>query len=176
MAAGSKVGASLVIQTADALVDAGFASATAGLSFEQTNAAIQVLAKSELKGARAGVALRNILTIMGTVLDGQLDPAVVGISASLEGFAKLGLTNSEMIKLFGRETKDAAGFLIKNRDLFSQWTNDITGTNEAQMQAAKRLATFNAKMRGLGVTIKDVVIRTFERLEPLISKTVVQFT
>ena len=174
MAAGTKVGASRVRETSAALVDAGFASASAGLSFEQTNAAIQVLAKSELKGARAGVALRNILTIMGSVAKGKFDPSVIGINESLEKFSELNLTNNQLLKIFGRESKDAAGFLIQNVDLFKRWTKEITGTNEAQRQAALRLRTFSAKLRGLGVSINDKVIKTFERLEPVISKQVEQ--
>lgn len=170
MAAGSKIGASEVYQTSAALVDAGFASASAGLSFEQTNAAIQVLAKSEIKGARAGVSLRNILTIMGTSLKGKFDPSVIGINKSLEEFSKLNLTNTELTKMFGRESKDAAGFLIKNIGLFKEWTRQLKGTDSAQEQANKRLAVFSKQMQKVRVIINDSMIKTFNRLSPQITR------
>lgn len=176
MAAGAKVGSSLVHQTAAAMVDAGFAASSAGMSFEQTNAALQVLAKSELKGARAGVALRNTLAIMDDVLDGKFGPSVIGINASLDKFASFNLTNNQLMQVFGRESKDAAGFLIKNRRLFKQYTKELTGTNVAQEQADKRLATFSARMRRLGVTLSQKIIKTFEKLEPILTKQGERFT
>ena len=170
MAAGAKVGASVVADTADALRDSGFAAASAGISFEETNALIQVLAKAELKGARAGVSLRNVLTILGTAFDGKLDPAVIGVTKSLEALGNMNLSTIEFTKIFGRETKDSAGFLVKNVDLIRQWTGELTGTNIAQMQAANRLSTFNSKMRRVGITINEALIKAFIRLEPVLSK------
>jgi hypothetical protein len=168
MAAGAKVGASLVGQTAEALVDAGTAAADAGLSFEQTNALLQVLAKSEVKGARAGVALRNFLAIIGEVAEGAIDPKKIGLFESLKALEKAGLTNTQLTKIFGRETKNAASFLIKNIDLIKQWEKEITGTNEAQRQANVRLNTTSTRMRSLGISIKQKLIDAFDRLQPKI--------
>ena len=49
-----------------ALEQCGMAAKAAGVSFEETNAAIQVLDKAGKKGAEGGVALRNVMAILST--------------------------------------------------------------------------------------------------------------
>jgi len=66
LAAGSKLGASEVQDTALALKDSGVAAKLAGLSFEQTNAAIQVLAANGIKASQAGNQLKNVLLNLTT--------------------------------------------------------------------------------------------------------------
>lgn len=172
IAAGAKVGASRVGETAEALKNAGTVASQFGLSFEQTNAIIQVFAKSELKAAEAGTALRGTLSKLEKFMGGKFAPSRIGIVQSLEAINKLGLSNTEIIKEFGEENLRSILILRQNVPLIKQWTKELTGTNIAQEQAEKRLSTFNAKMRQLGVLVNEQIIKTFIRLEPVITKQV----
>lgn len=64
MAAAAKEGSAELPQIQEALKQAGMAAKTAGVSFEETNAAIQVLDKAGKKGSEGGVALRNVMTTL----------------------------------------------------------------------------------------------------------------
>ena len=64
MAAGAQEGASEVVQTSQALVQAGGMAKLANVSFEETNSALQALAQGGKYGAEAGVGLRNVLIKM----------------------------------------------------------------------------------------------------------------
>lgn len=172
IAAGAKVGASQVAQTAEALKNAGTVAAQFGLTFEQVNAIIQVFAKSELKGAEAGTALRGTLSKLEKIAGGRLAPSKLGIIKSLEIIKKLGLSNTQIIKEFGEENLRSILILRQNVPLIKRWTKELTGTNIAQEQAEKRLSTFNTKLRRLGITLNDKIIKTFVRLEPILTKQV----
>lgn len=170
LAAGAKVGASQVGETAEALKNAGTVAALFGLTFEETNAILQVFAKNELKAAEAGTALRGTLSKLEKFAGGKLAPSKLGIIRSLEIIESLGLTNTQVIKEFGEENLRSILILRQNIPLIKQWTRELTGTNIAQEQASKRLSTFNAKMRSLGVSLNDKIIKVFLRLEPVLNK------
>ncbi|HPE34410.1 MAG TPA: phage tail tape measure protein [Bacteroidales bacterium] len=61
MSAAAKAGSAELPAIADALQNSGMAAKMAGVSFAETNAAIQVLDKAGKKGAEGGVALRNVM-------------------------------------------------------------------------------------------------------------------
>ncbi len=79
LAAGAKLGASEVNDTAEALQNSGTAMKAAGVSFEQGNALIQSLAGVMIKGSEAGTGLRNVLLKLETQSDKGLRPSVDGI-------------------------------------------------------------------------------------------------
>jgi len=170
IAAGAKVGASLVGETAEALKNVGAVAAQFNLSFEETNALIQVLAKNEIKAGEAGTGLRGTLIKLEKTMKGRIAPSKIGIIKSLEIIKKLGLSNTQIVEEFGEESLKTILILRKNVPLIKQWTKALTGTNVAQEQAVIRLGTFNAKMRGLGISINESMIKTFDRLEPILVK------
>lgn len=75
MAAAAKEGSAELPQIKSALENVGMVAKTTGVSFSETNAAIQVLDKAGKKGAEGGVALRNTLSILseGRFLLGKLE-------------------------------------------------------------------------------------------------------
>lgn len=170
IAAGAKIGASLVGETAEALKNVGAVSAQFNLSFEETNALLQVLAKNEIKGAEAGTKLRTVLSRLEKIAKGEIAPSVIGVTASLEALASAGLTNVQIIKEFGDEGLAAVLILRENVDLFKRFTKELTGTSVAQEQASKRLNVFSKKMQLLGIVIKDKLIKVFEKAEPVFRK------
>ena len=176
LAAGSKVGAAQVFNVVESLKNAGSVAAQFNVTFEETNALIQVLAKNGVKGAEAGTALRGTLSKLEKLMGGRFAPSRMGIIKSLESVEKLGLSNTQIIKEFGEENLRSILILRQNVPLLKQWTQEITGTNIAQEQADKRLSTFNAKLRGVGVVVKDKLIRVFLALEPVLTKNIELFT
>jgi hypothetical protein len=167
LAAGSKIGASEVNEIGEALKNAGsVASGLAKTSFEETNAMLQVLAQSGQKGAEAGTGLRAVLLQMETVLDRKIRPSTIGVANTLDILRKANLDTTAMTNLFGKEQVKVGKVLVENAGKVREWTDAVTGTNIAQQQADIRLRTFSAKLRGLGIMIQGVLIKTFLRLEP----------
>lgn len=166
LAAGAKIGASTVGETAEAMKNAGSVAAQFNLSFEQTNALLQVLAKNEIKGAEAGTALRGTLSKLEKFANGKFAPSRMGIIKSLESIEKLGLSNTQIIKEFGEENLRTILILRKNVPLAKEWTKALTGTNVAGEQATKRLSTLSAKYDKLKTSISEVAISILEGLSP----------
>lgn len=158
LAAGAKFGSSSIQDTSDALRDAGVSAANANVSFEETNAAIQALATSGIRGARAGTGLRNVLTILDTATDEQLRPSVVGLGQALENLAAQQLDNTEFVKLFGRENQNAARILLNQRDNFKSLTQQLTGTNTAFEQASTRTDNLAGDLLALNSAFEGVQI------------------
>lgn len=175
LAAGAKVGASRVGDTVQALKNAGSVAAQFNVSFEETNALIQVLAKNGVFASEAGTALRGTLSKLEKFGKGELSPSKFGVLKSLEKLKELGLSNKEVIKEFGEENLRSILVLRQNLPLIKQWTRDITGTSVASEQAEKRLSTFNAKMRKMSVTIDEKLIKLFLKLEPMLTKQIESF-
>ena len=160
LAAGSKYGAAEISDLAQSFKVTGSTAAAAGLSVEQTAGALEVLSQSNLKGAEAGTALRNILLKMQTVLGidftkNGLDDALAALQPKLDDVTYLA-------KLFGAENIAAAQYLITNAQAVGELTEQVTGTNVAQEQAAIRTDTAAEAYKRLQAKMDDVKISIFE--------------
>lgn len=160
LAAGSKYGAAEISDLAQSFKVTGSTAAAAGLSVEQTAGALEVLSQSNLKGAEAGTALRNILLKMQTVLGidftkNGLDDALAALQPKLDDVTYLA-------KLFGAENIAAAQYLITNAQAVGELTKQVTGTNVAQEQAAIRTDTAAEAYKRLQAKMDDVKISIFE--------------
>jgi len=165
LAAGAKVGASEVSETGVAIVKSAVSARLAGVSFEELNAAIQVLAKGGIKGEVAGTGLQSVFLKLEAQSNKRFKPSIVGLSKALENLARKNLSTSKLTKLFGQEAIKQGVTLINSRKLVDEWTISISNTQVATEQAKIRLATFGAKLRGLGIIINEVLIKTFLKLE-----------
>lgn len=176
MAAAAKEGSAELPQIKEALEQAGMAAKSAGVSFEETNAAIQVLDKAGKKGSEGGVALRNVMATLSQgrflpkdVIE-ELQAAGVDINTLTDKSLSLGdrllplqsiLNDTALFtKLFGKENANAAMALVSDIDGINQYTSAITGTNTAQEQAsvimesyAERQARIQAKFDDLKISI-----------------------
>lgn len=195
LAASARVGAAEIPQVGEAILQAGVAASGAGISFEETNAAIQGLAVGGKIGSEAGIGLRNV---MGKLIAGGKEQEdvlkKVGLSyadlgktltTSREdggGFAntleqlKKGLETIEnpaekaaaLTKLFGAENSSSAGILLKQVDNIKSYTEQITGTNDAVTQAAINQDTLTQRYDKLKSTIETGVIKAFQLLTPAV--------
>lgn len=177
MAASAKEGSAELPQIAQALEQSGLAAKTANVSFEETNAFIQVLDKNGKKGAEGGVALRNV---MATLAQGRFLPKDVKAELSAAGVSVNRLTDNSIslserlkplknimtdqalvTKLFGKENSNAAIAMIAGIGEAERLTTAVTGTNTAYEQAAIIMESPLEKNKRLQAQIDDFKITLF---------------
>lgn len=176
MAAGAKEGAAEVPSISAALKQAGVQALNSNVSFEETNAALQALAKGGKQGSEAGVALRNVLGKMAGIdvvpKAAQEKLQALGVNYDIvsdktrplaERFRELSKAQGDgtiMAQIFGTENAAAAEILLRSADYQSDLTEKITGTNVATEQAnvvmgsySERIARTKAWFSDLGISI-----------------------
>lgn len=163
LAAGSKEGAADVSAQAAAIKNAGVAASGAGVSIEQLDGTIQMLAEKGLEAEPAGTALRKFFLVLQTGPD-ETNPKVVGLQTALENLNKKSLSAAQIQTMFGEEAYSAATILIDNADKVRQYTEAVTDTNIAMEQAAINSDTNEAKMAQYRNNIKEAGIELMERL------------
>ena len=177
MAAAAREGSAELPAIKVALEQCGMAAKAAGVSFEETNAAIQVLDKAGKKGSEGGVALRNV---MSTLAQGRFLPKDVREELAAAGISVNDLTDKSkslaerlqvlkpvmaddalFSKLFGKENSAAAMALVQGVPKVQQWTDAITGTTTAIDQADIVMATYNERLARVQARFDDFKISIF---------------
>ncbi|QAR30644.1 phage tail tape measure protein [Ornithobacterium rhinotracheale] len=162
MSSAAQAGSAELPQIQSALEQVGMVAKTTGLSFEETNAQIQILDKAGKKGSEGGVALRNVLT---TLSEGRFTSKLAaeglknaGISLTYLADTSIPLTDrlktlrkiqgdtALMTKVFGKENMAAAIAMINGADEAENLTQQITGTNSAMDQAEIIMGSYAEKM------------------------------
>lgn len=178
MAAAGQAGSAELPAISAALSQCGMAAKAANVSFEETNAAIQVLDKAGKKASEGGVALRNTLAILGKgrflPKDTREELAAAGIDVEALANKNLSLKERlEMLKpllndsallsqMFGMENANAARALIQGTDALQSFTDAVTGTNSAQEQAAIVMDSYAERQARVKQQIEDLKISLFE--------------
>lgn len=174
MAAAGQAGSAELPAIKVALEQCGMAAKAANVSFEETNAAIQVLDKAGKKGSEGGVALRNTLAILG---QGRFMPKDTREALQAAGIDVVRLADTSMSlkerldmlkpvlgdaalfsKLFGMENANAARALVQGSDELGRLTTAITGTASAEEQAAIVMESKAEKQARLNQLLEDAKI------------------
>lgn len=178
MAAAGQAGSAELPAISAALQQCGMAAKAANVSFEETNAAIQVLDKAGKKASEGGVALRNVL---GQLSKGrfvekaareELEAAGIDVVAlgdntkslkeRLEMLKPL-LNDSALLgKFFGVENANAARALIQGTDALGGFTEAVTGTNSATDQAAIIMDSYAERQARVNQKFEDLKISLFQ--------------
>lgn len=166
LAAGAKYGASEVNETAQALRLSGVVAANANLSFEDTNTALQLLAKGAIKGSEAGTGLRGVILKLSTQANDDFNPAIVGMEKALQNLAEAELTATEKKKLFGQESITAAELLIKEASSFGTLKNQISDTGTAYDQQRVRNDTLQGDLKRLASITESAGLQFGEVFDP----------
>jgi len=177
MAAAGKEGSAELPQIKQALEQCGMAAKGAGVSFEETNAAIQVLDKAGKKGAEGGVALRNVMTTLarGRFLPKDVQKELQAAGVSINALTDKSKNLSERLtllqpvmndsalfsKLFGRENVNAAMALVQGISEVERYTVAITGTTTAVEQADIIMATYNERLARTQAKFDNLKISLF---------------
>ena len=178
MAAAGQAGSAELPAIKAALEQCGMAAKAANVSFEETNAAIQVLDKAGKKGSEGGVALRNTMAILS---QGRFLPKDTREELEKAGIDVLALGDKnktlkerlEMLKpvlnysalfskLFGMENANAARALVQGTDKLAEFTEAVTGTSSAEEQAAIIMDSYAEKQARINQQIEDVKISLFQ--------------
>lgn len=147
------------------------------MSFEETNAAIQVLDKAGKKGAEGGVALRNVMMILSrgrflpkeTLEELQAAGVDVGLltdktrtlAERLEPLKAVLKDSALFSQLFGMENSNAAMALVQGIDEIRRYEGAITGTNTAVEQAGIIMESYNERLSRVRARFDDLKISLF---------------
>ena len=188
LAAGSKLGASEIVDTTVALKKFGTTAAVANVSTAESIALIETLADRQLKGEEAGTQLRNILAklagadILPRKALIQLAQAGVDINTlkdttqplivRLQELSKLQGNTAALTKTFGLENLAAAQIITQGLPKYQKLLEGVQGTNEAYKQAG--IQADNAAQRFANLEAKGVNLLTnaFLGIEPAITAVV----
>lgn len=178
MAAAGQVGSAELPAIKVALQQCGMAAKAANVSFEETNAAIQVLDKAGKKGSEGGVALRNVLSTLsaGRFLpektQEELQKAGIDVAAlsdktkplkdRLEVLKPLLKDDALLSALFGRENANAARALVQGTESLQDFTDAVTGTSSAEEQAAIIMDSYAERQARINQQFEDFKISVFQ--------------
>lgn len=177
MAAAGREGSAELPTIQVALQQCGMMAKSAGVSFAETNAAIQVLDKAGKKGAEGGVALRNVMSILaqGRFLPKDVKEELQGAGVDINALTDKSKSLTERLrplqgvmqdsalftKLFGRENSAAAMALVQGIEQVDTWTDAISGTNTAVEQSEVIMETYNERLSRIQARFDDVKISVF---------------
>lgn len=177
MAAAGREGSAELPTIQKALEQCGMMAKASGVSFAEANAAIQALDKAGKKGAEGGVALRNVMSILGQgrflPKDVQQELAAAGVDINDLTDKSKSLTermralqpvmndSALFTKLFGRENSAAAMALMQSLDQVDAWTEAITGTNTAVDQSQIIMETYDERLSRIRARFDDIKISIF---------------
>lgn len=178
MAAAGQAGSAELPAIKVALQQCGMAAKAANVSFEETNAAIQVLDKAGKKGSEGGVALRNVLSTLaaGRFLpektQEELQKAGIDVTAlsdktkplkeRLEALKPLLNDDALLSALFGRENANAARALVQGTESLQDFTDAVTGTSSAEEQAAIIMESYAERQARINQQFEDFKISIFQ--------------
>ncbi len=178
MAAAGQAGSAELRAISAALQQCGMAAKAANVSFEETNAAIQVLDKAGKKASEGGVALRNVLGQLskGRFVEKQaaeelqkagIDVVALGdnsksLKERLEMLKPMLNDSALLSKFFGVENANAARALIQGTDALQGFTDAVTGTNSATEQAAIVMDSYAERQARVNQQFEDLKISIFQ--------------
>ncbi len=178
MAAGAKEGAAEVTDIGSAIKQAGVQAKDSNVTFEETNAALQALAKGGKYGSEAGVALRNVLSKMAgeDVIPKAASEKLraLGVDYSVVADKAIPLTDrlrelrkaqsdgTIMAQIFGTENAAAASILLNSVDAQDELRTAITGTNTATEQADVIMSGYTETMSRVSAWFTDLKIGLFD--------------
>ncbi|WP_281233507.1 phage tail tape measure protein [Flavobacterium gelatinilyticum] len=153
MAAAAGEGSAELPQIKQALENTGMAAKMANVSFEETNAAIQILDKAGKKGSEGGVALRNVLIKLG---QGKYIP-----KAYKEELQKLGVDTTKLADKNSTlvERLTALKPAMKDSALLSAWLGEgADGATKALLAQIPELETLTGKIKDTNTAYEQAAI------------------
>jgi TP901 family phage tail tape measure protein len=192
IAAGAKEGATEIPDITTAIEEFGAGAASANFSIEESVALVETLGDKMIKGGEAGTALRNILIAIKAPdalgKEAQAALRAYGVDMNLlkdntksggerlKELSKIVNDASAMVTVFGKENVTAAEVLLRNTKRFDDLTKAVTGTNEAERQAAAMTNNLGNDMDNLKKTSTQLFGEFARSGTPVIRQIVQGFT
>ncbi len=169
LATGTKVGAAKINEISESLKYVGPVAKVAGVSFGQTNAALQVLAQSGIKGEMAGTSLRGTLLELAKSTDKTINPTIVGLQTAIENLSKKNYTAAQMSDLVGKTNVSAAIAMRDNAGKLKEWTAEIEKGGGAASMYADKTNTLKFQITQAKAIVLNYAVSFGEKLAPAIS-------
>lgn len=155
----------------------------AGLSIEETSAALMVLYNASLDGSAAGTALRRILAALLKPTESlkkrisdlnlpltAIDPRMHSMSEIMQTLSDAGLDATAAFEDFGLRGAPALLALLEAGDGLDKFETMITGTNTAAEMLAVQMDTVAGQGKILKNTLVTLGIKVGEKLLPTVRK------
>ena len=172
LAAGAKEGSSSIEDTSMAMKNAGVAARLAGLSFEEANVGVQLLAKGGLFAAEAGTGFRQVLLKLENEAEDKFKPSMVGLAGALENLAAENMNLTELTDLFGAEAMKSAAIMINGAKDARTLERALTDTSTATEMAATNFDNMTGDLLSLDSANEGLAITLGQMLEPAMRKTI----
>lgn len=176
LAAGAKYGAAAIPLIKDAILGFGATAKSSNVSLSESVALVETFAAKGIKGAEAGTKLRNVLTNMSIIQ--ALPPNAIkelekfGVNTKLVANNALPLTerlkelskiagdSTAMVRVFGKENKDAAQILLENIPMYDELTSKMGENGVAAAQAATNSNTFKFALNAIKTSFTNTTTAT----------------
>lgn len=166
LAASQAIGAASINQLAESYKNFGAIGVQANITMERSNAMFQVLAKNGLVEAEAGTkARRAILELQHSGVgykSGKFD-LVEALTTTKSRYDSLGSAMAKdayLLKTFGEQGVLVGQILTGNIPLLAEYEKKVTGTNEANIQAAITTGTMAFKLEALKNAFTNTIIES----------------
>jgi TP901 family phage tail tape measure protein len=152
LAAGAGVGAASIVQTAESFTTFGSVASGANVTLEQSVGLIQTLGKFSLFGSEAGNQLKGTILRLQQAGVGyksgqfKINDALAETKKKYDTLKTAKEKDAYLTKTFGAINIGVGRILVNNIDTYNKFTKGVTGTSEAQKQAAIRSNTLLNKI------------------------------
>lgn len=183
MVASARAGSVEVPQISKALSEAGGVAKMSNLTFEETNALIQGMAKGGVEVGKLGVAARNAILKMAapaTLSDdataylkaygvdiNKISDTTLPFIDRLKELQKVGHDMNALALIFGTENVQGAQAMLSTIQYQEDLTKQVTGTKDAYDMAAENMKSWNEKMGRYKAQIEDFKTGLFDSIAPV---------
>ena len=168
LAAGAQKYSADIPYLSAAIEKSGKVASDAGLSFEQTVGALEVLAPAFSQPTEAGRNFKNTLLNLQKAGVGyqsgvfNMGDALEEVKVKFDNLATAQEKDAYLLKLFGQQGITAGRIMLDNTDKLNEYANAVTGTTVAVDQANINNDTLEASMKKLKNTW-DALIFSFDK-------------
>lgn len=172
MAATAKSSNTNITQLGDALSYAAPLASSAGVSIEETSAAIGKLSDAGLQSTRAGTGLLGVIRQLSNltpkatealssynVTSQDVDISSRGLTNVLKTLAKANISTADSFEIFGSEAAPAAQILSKNSDALEELTVKLQNSEGAARSMAEIMQSgVSASLKGMASAGNEVLL------------------
>lgn len=187
MAASARAGSVEVPEISKALSEVGGVAKMSNLTFEETNAMIQGMAKGGVEVAKIGVAAKNALVKMAapaTLSDDaatylraygvdikKVSDTTIPFIDRLKEINKVGHDMNALALIFGGDNIQGAQALLSTIGYQKDLTTQVTGTKDAYKMAQENMESWNERMKRYTAVIDDFKTGIFDAIAPVTAVT-----
>jgi TP901 family phage tail tape measure protein len=187
MVASAKAGSVEVPDISKALSEAGGVAKMSNMTFEETNALIQGMAKGGVEVGKLGVSARNAILKMAApatlsndaseylkaygVDIKKISDTTIPFTDRLKELNKVGHDMNALALIFGTENVQGAQAMLSTIQYQEDLTKQVTGTKDAYEMAAENMGNWNERMKRWSAQVDDWKTSIFDSIAPVISVT-----